>query len=151
VTSAFGSLWVSNYFGASVSRIDPATGKVVATIETDLGGQIMATLDGSLWLSSVDAETVSRIDPVTNEVAETFPAGDAPDGLLALDGVLWVVSDFGPELRRLDPSTGELSPIVVVGEQGLIGDNRLAVEANGFLWLPLFEDAQVVAIEVPEV
>jgi hypothetical protein len=46
--------------------------------------------------------------------------------------------------------TGELSPIVAVGQEGLIGDNRLVAEAVGLLWLPLFEDAQVVAIEVPE-
>jgi streptogramin lyase len=110
----------------------------------------MAQLDGSLWLSAVASEAVSRIDPSTNEVAESFPAGDAPDGLLASDGALWIVSDFGPELRRMDPATGELSPIVVVGEQGLIGDNRLAILADGLFWLPLFEDGQVVAIKPPE-
>ena len=40
-TAAFGSVWVSNYLGSSVSRVDPASGKVTATIDVDLGGQVM--------------------------------------------------------------------------------------------------------------
>ncbi len=71
-TFAFGSVWVSNYGGSSVSRIDPANAKVIATVTTDFGGQIVAPFDGTIWISSTDFNTVQRIDPSTNEVVATI-------------------------------------------------------------------------------
>ncbi len=148
-TFAFGSVWVSNYGGSSVSRIDPATAKVVATVTVDFGGQILTSFDGSIWVSSTDYDEVQRIDPTTDEVVATIDTDPHPDGMLASDGALWVASDLGPVLTRLDPAHNRITGTFPVAEQGTINANQLLALADGDLWLPLFESAQVVRIAVP--
>lgn len=149
MTAAFGDVWVSNYFDTSVSRIDPARGKVISTIEVELGGQVMAVVGGCLWISAVDTNVVQCIDPSTERVETFDEIGDYPDGLLALDGLLWIASDLGPELRRLDPASGEVTGPWIVGEQGVLNANQLVVEEGDALWMPLFDSAEVVQLAIP--
>jgi YVTN family beta-propeller protein len=145
-TFAFGSVWVSNYAGSSVSRIDPAKAKVIATITTDFGGQILAEFDGSIWVSSTDFNTVQRIDPSSNEVLVTIDTEIHPDGLLGVDGAMWVATDLGPLLMRIDPASNEVTESVEVAQQGTINANQLFVVADGDLWFPLLESAEVVRL-----
>ena len=81
-TFAFGSVWVSNYAGSSVSRIDPSKAKVIATVAVDFGGQVLTSFDGTVWISSTDYDTVQRIDPAKNEVVVTIDTESHPDGML---------------------------------------------------------------------
>ena len=148
-TFAFGSVWVSNYAGSSVSRIDPPSAKVIATVAIDFGGQILATLDGTVWVSSTDYDTVQRIDPATDEVVGTIDTESHPDGMLAVDGAMWVATDLGPLLMRIDPGSNEVTSSVEVAEQGTINANQLIAFADGDLWLPLFESGKVVRVAMP--
>ena len=137
--------------GTGAIWIDPASGKVTATIDVDLGGQVMAALDGSLWISSIDYNTLTRIDPDTEKVEKVFnDVGDYPDGLLASQDALWIASDLGPELRRFDPATGKVSGTWIIGEQGTINANQLLAEADGSFWLPLLESSEVARVAIPD-
>ena len=108
VTSAFDDIWVSSYFDGTITRIDPANGKVLAEITTEQGPQIMAEAGGLLWVSCTDVDHVSAIDPATDEVVATVETPVTPDGL-AFDGTtLWVATEIGPELTGIDPSTQEV-------------------------------------------
>lgn len=75
-TFAFGSLWVSNYLGSSVSRIDPGSDQVVATIDTDLAPDGLLPVDGAMWVASDIGPRLTRIDPATDAVTGTYLVSD---------------------------------------------------------------------------
>lgn len=63
-----GFLWVTNTdFGGSVTKIDPTTGRGVATLGVP---SVRAVANGSLW--GVASDSVLRIDPVSGNVQATI-------------------------------------------------------------------------------
>jgi len=61
IAAGEGSVWVTS-FGFPISRIDPASNKVVQQF-TGEGGDAIRVAAGSVWLSNLKAGTVWRIDP----------------------------------------------------------------------------------------
>ena len=97
----------------SVTRIDPATDKVVATIPIDppdsAGPQIMTAGPGGVWVGVPNMGSVVRIDAATNKVGLVVPL----DGRVASDGVeVWLAVDAGtdglPQAIRIDPESGKV-------------------------------------------
>jgi DNA-binding beta-propeller fold protein YncE len=152
---AFESVWVSNYGADTITRIDPATGSVLAEVETADGPQIMTLAADSLWVSSTDADVVQRIDQSTNEVVATIPTPFAPDGL-AFDGtfILWVATEAGPQLAGIEISSEPLGvnePLGVwdVADEGAINANQVMVFDGNALWLPILARGVVLRIPPP--
>jgi YVTN family beta-propeller protein len=56
------AIWTANSAGASISRIDPATGKVTHRVNVGAGPRQIAPGDGFLWVSNLDAGSVQRVD-----------------------------------------------------------------------------------------
>jgi virginiamycin B lyase len=102
-----GGVWTLNRGnggqGTTVTRVDPATNKVVATIAIGEGvaeGEIAAGL-GSVWISAPGVPII-RIDPRTNRAVQRF-TGAGGGAVLAAHGSLWVAA--GPQVTwRLDPA-----------------------------------------------
>ena len=93
-----GSIWVGNYDSASVSRIDPVTNTVTATI-TSAGflanPSSLAEDDlGNVWVACANfgSGSVSRIDPATNTVTSNLYTTDGlrPNGIGMGAGEMWV-------------------------------------------------------------
>ena len=89
---------------ATVVRIDPQTGEVVASIATggalgDEGG--LAATAEAIWVRAPEPWLV-RIDPATNEVAETIEAVSGPGDVAVAFGSVWVTTERG-DLIRLEP------------------------------------------------
>ncbi|MCS0497280.1 glutamine cyclotransferase [Ancylobacter sp. MQZ15Z-1] len=82
---AEGSLWVGQYRARKIYQVDPDTGAVLRTIETDRFVTGVTWVDGELWHGTWQDETcdVRRIDPQTGEVMERLdmPAGTVVSGL----------------------------------------------------------------------
>jgi virginiamycin B lyase len=97
-----GAVWVANRllggrgqsFGSgkrgTVSRIDPATNAVVATITVGHEPFAIAADDTAVWVANRTDFTISKIDPRTNRVTDTIRIGNRPQGLAAGDGAVWV-------------------------------------------------------------
>jgi DNA-binding beta-propeller fold protein YncE len=95
-----GAVWTLNGDG-TVSRVDPATSKVAATIKVGretTGGDIAAGA-GSVWVS-VPGTPIVRIDPRTNRAVQAF-TGDGGGAILVAHGSVWVSA--GSQTWRLDP------------------------------------------------
>jgi streptogramin lyase len=110
---------------------------------------VLIAFDGTIWVSNTDVDTVQRIDPDNDEVVATIDTDLAPDGLVEVDGAVWVASEIGPQLSRIDPATDTVTDTFFVSDQGAINANQIVALADGDLWLPLFDSAEVVRVAVP--
>jgi virginiamycin B lyase len=79
IAAGEGGIWSLGQGDGDVTRIDPKTGMVVATIPAYVPGEggCIAAGGGSIWVT-MPQTPVTRIDPATNQVVERFtgPGGD---------------------------------------------------------------------------
>jgi glutamine cyclotransferase len=77
---AEGSLWVGVYRERKIHQIDPETGKVLRTIQSNRFVTGVTWVDGELWHGTWEADEsdLRRIDPQTGQVLETI---EMPDGI----------------------------------------------------------------------
>jgi glutamine cyclotransferase len=82
---AEGTLWVGRNRDRKILQIDPQTGAVLRTIESNRFVTGVTWIDGELWHGTWegDESDVRRIDPRTGEVLESLelPAGTGVSGL----------------------------------------------------------------------
>lgn len=82
---AEGSLWVGEYQARKIHQIDPETGAILRSIESNRFVTGVTWVDGELWHGTWEAEQsdVRRIDPQTGKLIEQLdmPPGTAVSGL----------------------------------------------------------------------
>jgi glutamine cyclotransferase len=82
---AEGSLWVGHYRARKIYQIDPGTGAILRTIESNRFVTGVTWIDGELWHATGEGEQIElrRVDPQTGEVVETveMPRGVRVSGL----------------------------------------------------------------------
>ncbi len=87
---AEGTLWVGEYRARKIHQIDPETGRVLRSIESDRFVTGVTWADGDLWHGTWegDESDLRRIDPETGEVLERIemPSGAVVSGLEADGG-----------------------------------------------------------------
>lgn len=120
-----GALWVANHDADTVTRIDPTTHQVVASIALPSAPHRIAYGEGAVWVANWHDNSVSRIDPQTNQVVvEHIPIGFTAGNIAAGHGSVWVTSDYrspidgDPEnvvVVRIDPQTNQAVETIPVG------------------------------------
>jgi len=101
----FGSGWVANGDDATVSRFDPRTGQILATIQVpgrDPAG-IIATPQ-AVFVGSYGDGSVYRIDPDVNEVVASTRIGGAAQDFAFAEGLLWVTDSAEGHVVALRPT-----------------------------------------------
>jgi glutamine cyclotransferase len=82
---AEGSLWVGQYRNRRIHQIDPHTGAILRTLESNRFVTGITWVEGELWHATMEAEKseLRRIDPASGEILEQLdlPAGIAVSGL----------------------------------------------------------------------
>jgi glutamine cyclotransferase len=82
---AEGSLWVGHYRERKIYQVDPDTGRVLRTIESNRFVTGVSWVDGELWHATWDEDgsDLRRVDPETGEVLDlcTMPQGTGISGL----------------------------------------------------------------------
>ncbi len=133
------AIWVVSHRGGIVSRIDPATNQVVATVESPilpscipnacigLGG--IATAGQQVWFLNQYLESFQRIDASSNEIIGSKGGATRFRGLLGADGLMWSGKEGGDGAVGMDPASGEVS-VTVAAESGLYP----AGFASGSVW-----------------
>jgi glutamine cyclotransferase len=103
---AEGSLWVGQGRGRKIHQVDPETGAVLRTIESNRLVTGVTWIDGELWHGTWegDESDVRRIDPKTGEVLERL---DMPPGT----GVSGLESDGGDQFFCGGGSDGKVRTI----------------------------------------
>jgi streptogramin lyase len=90
IAAGEGAVWSLGQADGDVTRIDPTTGRVVATIALAVPGEggCIATGGGAVWVTMPETP-VSRIDPATNTVTERF-TGVGGDCIGFAAGSVWL-------------------------------------------------------------
>ncbi len=104
---AFGSLWVPNCETRTLTRMDPKTFKVSATLAIGAGDVtigLAATAD-SVWMMTDNLTTLSRIDPVQNQVVGEIRLPAGCNDLAFGEGSLWITCPTENKLYRVNPET----------------------------------------------
>ena len=109
-----GGVWVANSEDGTVTRLDPATGKLVNTISAgggDLNG--IAIGFGFVWVANGNDGTITKINPRLDQMAG--PPIQLGRPTIAPDPVFYIATDRhyvwairGGELLRIDPGTGRV-------------------------------------------
>jgi virginiamycin B lyase len=138
-----GAVWVANKLDNSLSRIDPQTNRVVATLRV-AQPQDIALGFGAVWVSSERSGTVLRIDPRTNSATPIRVAGK-PNAIAVGADAVWVKNSDRRTIQRIDPQTDTVTATLPVAS-GLYG---LAVDDH-WLWTVDFPGDTVTRLRVPE-
>ena len=127
---AAGSLWAIGP-GGGVYRIDPARGRIVATIP-DLSGQGLAATAQTVWvrLDQSGPTTFERIDVRSDRAGkplQTPPiALNAPTSFAVGDGALWLPDPYAGLLYRVTPGNPPVLRAAPIG----VGVTSVAVSGN---------------------
>jgi ligand-binding sensor domain-containing protein len=82
---AEGTLWVGQYRARKIHQIDPDTGKILRTIDTNRFVTGVTWVEGELWHGTWEGEEseLNRIDPASGKVQESLkmPHGTVLSGL----------------------------------------------------------------------
>jgi YVTN family beta-propeller protein len=127
VLVAEGSVWVANRGDSTISRVDPATNRVIATIGVGANPTHLTSDSGAVWVAT--GEGLQRIDPSSNQVVRTLPFRIGPGDVLAADGRLWVSLEDGT-VRRLDPTDSRVLVSIPAASKGV----ALLASGRGRLW-----------------
>ncbi len=166
-----GAAWVANAGDGTVSRLDPASGQVTATIavgdptvftardectggvhsfhntsfevrQCDVPSAVVVAA-GSVWAAKNEANALVRIDPARNAVIDTVALGGKPWALAATDDAIWV-SDYDDDaLIRVDARSGAVAGRIA----GLPhGPTEMAI-AGDALWVLTSRSASVTRVD----
>jgi glutamine cyclotransferase len=95
-----------------IHKIDPKTGRVLATIPApgNGGDSGLAWAEGTLWVGQHRGRKIHQIDPETGKILRTIESNRVVTGVTWVDGELWHGTWEGDEsdVRRIDPKTGEV-------------------------------------------
>jgi glutamine cyclotransferase len=113
-----------------IQKIDPISGRVLATIPAPDGGgdSGLAWAEGTLWVGHYRERKIHQIDAETGAILRTIESNRFVTGVTWVDGELWHATGEGVEsdLRRIVPQTGEVLERVEmpagVGISGLESD-----------------------------
>src|SRR6185436_10402808 len=110
--TAFDGRYIYQLAEDRIQKIDPKTGRVLATIPAPGGGgdSGLTWAEGTLWVGQYRDRKIYQIDPETGAILRTIESKRFVTGVTWVDGELWHGTWEGDEsdLRRVDPETGEV-------------------------------------------
>jgi len=142
VAIAPNGVWVTNWYDNTLTRIDPATSKVLQTLPLTLTGlagpEAIAFGDGSLWVTTTEyddggnllAGSLVRVNPATGQQQATIPIGKGAYDVEVSPGAAWVALLADNSVLRVDTATNAVAATIPV-PGGPVG---VAVGA-GSLWV----------------
>lgn len=116
-------------------RIDPTTGRIVATVQ-NLGAGLQWLFGGGGLVWAPSATSLVAVDPSSNKVAQTFSGAFSLNGV-DVDGRIWI-GNHRDKLLEVDASTGKTIRTIASGGPGeALGEdclNEVAYGAGAVWW-----------------
>ena len=116
-------LWVTDYPGSDVRRLDAGSGEVVEEVDAADAAWGIALAGGRLWTANRTEGSLSAISPDGDTATVDLPDGAAPMSLFLLAGRLWATDVEQGLVYEVDPYAGVLvdvhevaSPVIQMSE-----------------------------------
>jgi hypothetical protein len=121
VAAGAGGVWVA-YGSSGLIRIDPASNRVVATIDVSKYALSVVAGDQAVWVAASTSDTfpagadnqLYRIDPITNEIVAWAQTGDGAAGLAIGEDAVWVAEAGTQSVREIDVATAMVKSVVAL-------------------------------------
>jgi virginiamycin B lyase len=100
------AVWVMNQDDGTVSRIDPATNAVVATVQVSnerIPGGDIAVGDDAVWVRT-EAELATAVDPATDEVVRVLAPAAGSGSIAVTPGAVWITAHDTRQVHRVPTS-----------------------------------------------
>ena len=138
-----GAVWASSR-DETMSRIDAATGRVVESIDVDVGQSTIAAGAEGVWFLGEEGSSVMSVDPRTNRVGQEIAIPSASLGAIAVGaGSVWATSPQEGLLWRIEP---EADPPIVRSIELAAGAGYLAF-GEGAAWVANYGNGTVYRID----
>jgi streptogramin lyase len=147
VTVGGGAVWVTTILRepSNIYRIDLATGRVVASLQTGhpVSGPVVYS-DSGVWVANTDG-FLTDIDSRTNVVVGNFDVG-SPEwpAIVATGKHLWLSAPVDNLVAKFDPQAGGITATVHSGRR----PQGFAVGGND-MWVANYGDGTVVRLPIP--
>ncbi len=135
ITVGAGSVWMVTKPSA-LTRIDPTTNAVSATVQLPSGSDNPAFGDGFVWVSSFEHDQLLKVDPTSNAVVATIPIGPKPRFLTVGAGSVWTLNQGDGTISRVDMKSGKVVATIACGIPGEGGEITFGA---GFVWATMFD------------
>jgi ABC-type branched-subunit amino acid transport system substrate-binding protein/streptogramin lyase len=136
-----GAIWAINP-DRTVSRLDPASGRRIATIDVD-ATTIAAGEEGVWFVNGDDPRSVVRIDQETNRAGRKIPVSASNLSAVALAaGSIWVSSEADGVVWRIEPESSAVARTIDLG----VGVTYLAAGAGG-VWAANYANGTISRID----
>jgi len=109
-----GSVWVTNYYDATMVRIDGASNAIRQTVDLGTNPCGIAALDSKLWVAVLGDQSLIEYDPSTDTVAHTIDVGGQPWDVQAGFGSIWVPVRGANVVVRVDPAAGTVAASIPI-------------------------------------
>jgi DNA-binding beta-propeller fold protein YncE len=144
VLGAFGSVWIANHRIKQISRVDPASGKTIATMPAGTGVGWSTPDQDAVWFVGYEDGTVTRVDPNTNKSTifkSPYPALCGQSA--AVPGALWVDACGDTTLlARIDTTTHQVTAQIPAGN----GVDSMVADGTT-IWAATYNPAQILQID----
>ncbi|NVD97883.1 hypothetical protein [Massilia sp. BJB1822] len=108
--TAFDGTYLYQIAEERIDKIDPASGKVLASIPAPGHGYDsgLTWAEGSLWVGQYRDRKIHRIDPANGAILRTIESNRFVTGVTWVDGELWhgTWEAEKSDIRRIDPDSG---------------------------------------------
>jgi hypothetical protein len=122
ITYGNGALWIGSTWGLKTLKVDPKTGKTLASFDTPgagmnkfgkpsrpSGAHGLKWVDGKYWEAVPASGNIYLIEPETGKVVRSIPGpGVRTHGLAWDNGYLWCVESNDRAIYKMDPKDGKL-------------------------------------------
>jgi streptogramin lyase len=116
VLLAFGSLWVVSHRGATITRIDPATGAVQAFVSSPRSHLVsVGASGGHVWTLSSDAQTLEGVNAATNTQDVSVRVHSDGGGTAAAGDGVWFAGTSG---RVMHIRAGRIVRSIRIADKG---------------------------------
>jgi glutamine cyclotransferase len=149
--TAFDGRYLFQIVEDRIDKIDPQTGKVLATIPAPGGGRDsgLAWAEGTLWVGQYRDRKIHQIDPETGAILRTIASNRFVTGVTWTNGELWHATwEAGDaDIRRVDPATGEVLDRLTMPEG--MGVSGLESDGGDLLYAGGGETGRIRAVRKP--
>jgi virginiamycin B lyase len=127
-----GSIWLLSDSSGVLTRINPQTNTIQATVQVRPHSYCAAYGYHAVWVTSTGESTVQRVDAGRNTVVATIPVGKNPRFISVGDQGVWTLNQGDGTVTKIDPETNQVTATIDVQAKGPGGDIS---EGGGKVWI----------------